>query len=1148
MAVRRFKKTTGLVALFAVLLVAGIGVLVMREVSADVLDLADTCTGADVNIVQADFGGSNPPVFNNQNIYAYKTPTPAGPWLHTGTAPHPETWPRYEGSGESARLVIGSTTEITSNTSNAILNKIPVNTNILYKLPSHMRKDRLYEFRVQFETALGQNEEKVFPQLGVIVNNASQAASSEVLKSTADNKLTEITKYYSPLRDYAEAGRAYPEEFFYLKINNNDYSGTPTQTGVLKIKKISIKESCTSTLAKTNPNLFKTVIRAYTYAPTPSAVASGTAYHKAVPWNSGELNTLVTSTPSPALASSTNPTTIFSHDTDSLDPLYQPAQSEVIGQAATENSAKMLSTTAAKGEKKRVYFSLHNNSVVSSVKVSTSNFIQGETPPAEGETEAFQIGPGWTNIGPKDAISTQDFTSEGLYAFQMFGSSWKIAEPGKTNFYSGAPAGLYIYNPGSAKTVNATVVSQASVEISNKALEGWNLFYNNTNADITAGKFMIKTQEGSVTQSKSLFSLVDQGAAYTYAPVILSTQGSTANYDYVDASNSGAIIPAKKAFWFYIWPTEGARANDANIAYAADSSSSAVSPSGTVYSMRLKAKQSKENFTGTYSLVNEIIEPFTQMSNTSQNNLAAGRNESFSVEVNVPENISAGWYAANVYVTVNGKKEALPLKVRVRDFTLEDISSPRLVYPPNEIWNTSGCKVDATSGSSVTTGCAEVNKQIDAFVGKTLDAGFNGYELSAVLGTGQYLGQVAPLAGNATGFTLSPSSQYLLSKAKTDSRITAKYLIGFENLVGEVMYRKGYITDKEKSDYIKQSILLGLENPITSNGTLNTGGTFNKKPYNVPPTNEAPNQYYSLQPLDAAKITEIENQVKTVLSSIDSQIATATGKSKFWTLYAADEAGRGSGELAIGAFNGKIAKSININSFITGNSTMLAQSKAYTPADFKYFCYGVGGLDSNSSTDVSSPGNERTPCFYGTGAYNDMMGTEIKNRYLSGLRSYGYGINYFLFWKYTSAPYETVDPVTGVASATDQMDDFNRKGISWNGGRDWLTEYYNNEKYRASYEDYYGTRGTVDSLATGNKYQNITTQEFVGLEEANTDIKYIETLAKKPGWDAAKVKAKIDALPDDLKLPVIRRTLFGTNMTKEKLNRIRDLIADEIEK
>ena len=91
-------------------------------------------------------------------------------------------------------------------------------------------------------------------------------------------------------------------------------------------------------------------------------------------------------------------------------------------------------------------------------------------------------------------------------------------------------------------------------------------------------------------------------------------------------------------------------------------------------------------FVGTYGggYYPDCLIPISYIKNAKENNVKAGLNQGFWIDINVPETAQAGVYQGQLTFTFNGTEKQIPLSVEVYDFTMPEAPGIATCYL---IWN-----------------------------------------------------------------------------------------------------------------------------------------------------------------------------------------------------------------------------------------------------------------------------------------------------------------------------------------------------------------------------------------------------------------------------------------------------------------------------
>jgi len=165
---------------------------------------------------------------------------------------------------------------------------------------------------------------------------------------------------------------------------------------------------------------------------------------------------------------------------------------------------------------------------------------------AEVKGGAISIYPGWSVVGFDQNTSFDAFTSNELVAYQHLGGAWQNSQKDEPIFASKTSALVYSRKPEMEKV---NLVKTDSPSSSSPSL-GWNMLYNGENTDIS---------------DDSVFSFSDgkiQAKEYKIKELVQNKNASSEVY-LIEGSSTGVIykkinfleeaIPAKTAFWFYVY-------------------------------------------------------------------------------------------------------------------------------------------------------------------------------------------------------------------------------------------------------------------------------------------------------------------------------------------------------------------------------------------------------------------------------------------------------------------------------------------------------------------------------------------------------------------------------------------------------------------
>lgn len=521
-----------------------------------------------------------------------------------------------------------------------------------------------------------------------------------------------------------------------------------------------------------------------------------------------------------------------------------------------------------------------------------------------------------------------------------------------------------------------------------------------------------------------------------------------------------------------------------------------VTPS--VYSFRQRAKQDTDSNTRTYSVKNEIIDPFSMMTK-----LGIGKNQSFLVSYRVPSNMPAGSYKGNIIVsTAESGARIIPVTFTVRPYVLSRVSSSRNLFIVNSRWM-----------SEWTENQASAKKRITAEISSALDNGFNSLGLieADLGGKVPFPGIRLDSTGKVEGFTLHASTMFaiqeLIRQAQDRNIPLGENLFGMQSLLYKVMKTNNLIPDGIGA-YDHTAVWQVLLNETSS--------------------------------------TSIADQMGRVFDDIRTQVnAVDPGHVFDYQYYMVDEAG--GDELRIGIWLAQVAKANGRaeKTFMTGNlaTAAITFNTSFGGSGFVdaySFFNGGKGYTVPEGADLAR-GSGAEPWIY-DGVYDFQDGNEVRNRYLGGFFNHYLGVDSVMAWKYI----EYVG--TRAKDPARRLDDFDRINDTWwGGGRDWCLAYLDDTSYRNSYRDYYGVE--FDPALKADASGNIDTMQLLGQKEATDDLRYVNMAEAKVALLSGTKKTQLTNRLNAVKagFPPMRRLLWGANMNKKMLNQARERIAQIIQ-
>ena len=283
---------------------------------------------------------------------------------------------------------------------------------------------------------------------------------------------------------------SYPGAQFFIKIS--------ADTGTLDIKNISLYEM--------------------------DALPSGTS-----------LSDKQTATTSSAVSSASAVSTISAVSTTSTVSSKTPTQtSTALATPAASVTPTALATASAKP-------------TVSATSTDTTlNTVQSEA-------TSITLRSGWNIVGLSSVISSADFTNKNLYVFQMLNNKWVSQKSkSKESFIINQNAGIYVYNPA-ASDVEVTLNLQTKAT-DYAAGKKWNILYNNSDSAQNISELTYKIAKSGKMEGATSYNLRDlvNGKYASNEVYILKQIEHGVALNKIDLSKNPKI-PAKSAFWFYIF-------------------------------------------------------------------------------------------------------------------------------------------------------------------------------------------------------------------------------------------------------------------------------------------------------------------------------------------------------------------------------------------------------------------------------------------------------------------------------------------------------------------------------------------------------------------------------------------------------------------
>jgi len=165
---------------------------------------------------------------------------------------------------------------------------------------------------------------------------------------------------------------------------------------------------------------------------------------------------------------------------------------------------------------------------------------------AETKDGEFSIYPGWSVLGFDKNSSSAPFNDNELIAYQHLGGAWQNSQKDEPIFASKTSALVYSRKPEMEKI---NLIETDSPSNSSPSLE-WNMLYNSENTDISDDSVFSFSDGKNQAREYKIKELVSNKNASHEVYLI---EGSSTGVIYKKISFPEKAIPAKTAFWFYVY-------------------------------------------------------------------------------------------------------------------------------------------------------------------------------------------------------------------------------------------------------------------------------------------------------------------------------------------------------------------------------------------------------------------------------------------------------------------------------------------------------------------------------------------------------------------------------------------------------------------